>query len=234
MPLADDIRALPDRTLAELNAAFDYYYHSEVGWGLANHALATNPTQPYQNPTTGTIVSGTDLIALSALYINRQLTEATFQQFLSIFEVFIGDLLRLWLTAYPRAIGGKTIEFKDALDALDAGDLPTLVSRLVDHEVAEVTYKSPRTVFQYIERRIGLPLPTTAEIDRLAEAKATRDVLVHNRGAVDAGYRLKAGALARFTVGQRIDIPKPYHRAAWQLVAKLAADIADAAVVKAQ
>ena len=230
MPLADDIRALRDRTLAELNAAFDYYYHSEVAWGLANHAFSTNPLQPYHNPTTGTTATGADLGALSAGYINRQLIEATFQQFLSVFEVFVGDLLRLWLTPHPRAIGGKTVELKDALDA---GDLPTLVARLVDHEVAEVTYKSPRTVFQYIERRIGLPLPTAAEIDRLAEAKATRDVLAHNRGAVDAGYRTKAGALARFTVGRRIDLPKPYHRRTWELVAKLVADLADAAAVKA-
>lgn len=230
MPLADDIRALRDRTLAELNAAFDYYYHSEVAWGLANHALATHPAQPYRNPATGTTVTGTELVSCSASYVAIQLTEATFQQFLSVFEVFIGDLLRLWLTAHPRVIGTKTVELKDALDA---GDLPTLVARLVDHEVAEVTYKSPRTVFQYIERRIGLPLPPATEIDRLAEAKATRDVLVHNRGAVDAGYRTKAGALARFTVGQRIDLPKPYHRRTWELVAKLVADLADAAAVKA-
>ena len=230
MSLADSIRALRDQTLAELNAAFDYYYHSELAWGLAGRELAANPGQPHHNPATGTTVSGSQLIALAVDYTGKQLLEATFQQFLSVFEVFVGDLLRLWLTAHPRAIGAKTVELKDALDA---GDLPTLVSRLVDHEVAEVTYKSPRTVFQYIERRIGLPLPTAVEIDRLAEAKATRDVLVHNRGAVDAGYRLKAGALARFTVGQRIDIPKPYHRAAWELVAKLVADIADAAVAKA-
>ena len=230
MPLADDIRALRDRTLAELTAAHDYHFQTEVAWALAGQAVIAGPPASFQNPVTRTTISGQQLTAQAHGYVSDQLASATFQQFLSAFEVFVGDLLRLWLTAHPRAIGAKTVELKDALDA---GDLPTLVSRLVDHEVAEVTYKSPRTVFQYIERRIGLPLPTAVEIDRLAEAKATRDVLVHNRGAVDAGYRLKAGALARFTVGQRIDIPKPYHRAAWELVAKLVADIADAAVAKA-
>ncbi|AMV30133.1 hypothetical protein VT84_37415 [Gemmata sp. SH-PL17] len=229
MSLVAHIHALRDQTLAELNAVFDYFYYSELAWGLAGREFATNPAQSYQNSATGTTVSGAQLVALAADYTGKQLLEATFQQFLSTFEVFIGDLLRLWLTAHPRAIGGKTVELKDALDA---GDLATLIARLVDHEVAEVTYKSPRTVFQYLERRIGLPLPTPAEIDQLAEAKATRDVIVHNRGAVDAGYLFKAGALARFASGQRVDIPKPYHRAAWVLVAKLVTDIANAAVAK--
>ena len=229
MSLADDIHALRDRTRAELNAVSDYLFHSAQGWLLAGEAVAANPTRTYHNPATGTTVSGADLIGLAAGYTSKQLLEATFQQLLSVFEVFVGDLLRLWLTAHPRAIGGKMVKLDDALDA---GDLPALVARLVDHEVAEVTYKSPRTVFQYLERRIGLPLPTPAEIDRLAEAKATRDVLVHNRGLIDGAYLLKAGALARHTTGQWVDIPNPYHRVVWELVAKLTAAFADAAAGK--
>jgi hypothetical protein len=230
MPLADDIRALRDRTLAELTAAFDYFHHSELTWVLARQVLVTNPPQTFQNPATGTIVSGSELMALSSSYVMKQLIEANFQQFLSIFEVFVGDLLRLWLTAYPRAIGAKPIKLEEALDA---GDLPTLIAHLVDHEIAEVTYKSPRTVFQYLERRIGLSLPPAAEIDQLAEAKAARDVLVHNRGVVDAGYLTKAGPLARFTLGQQIDIPKPYHRSVWELVKKLVTALATGAEAKA-
>jgi hypothetical protein len=208
MPLADDIRALRDRTIADLTAVHDYFFQSEVAWGLAGQALSSNPTLAFQNPVTGTTVSGSQLITRAAGYVADHLSSATFQQFLSIFEVFVGDLLRLWLTAFPRAVGGKTVKLEEALDA---GDLPTLIARLVDHEIAEVTYKSPRTVFQYLERRIGLPLPSAAKIDQLAEAKAARDVLIHNRGVVDAGYLTKAGTLARYAVGQQIDIPKPYH-----------------------
>ena len=230
MPLADDIRALRDRTRAELNAVYDYLFHSEQAWLLARAGLLANPTQTLQTPETGTVVTGAELAALSARYTEKVLRESTFQQFLSVFEVFVGDLLRLWLSAHPRAIGAKALKFEDALDA---GDLPTLVSRLVDHEVAEVTYRSPRVVFQYLERRIGLPLPAAADIDRLAEAKATRDVLVHNRGVINAAYLLKAGALARHTDGQLVDIPNPYHRDRWEVVAKLVEDFAAGALAKA-
>src|SRR5581483_9960820 len=115
----------------------------------------------------------------------------------------------------------------------DAGDLPTLVDQLIDHELAEVTYKSPRKVFEYMERRIGLAPPLPAEIDQLTEAKASRDVLVHNRSVVDTAYRTKVGALARYAAGQRIDIPKPYHRAVWELLCKLVSDVPAAAAAKA-
>jgi hypothetical protein len=229
MALADDIRALRDRTVADLAAAHDYFFHTEAAWALVQQFVTTNPNFQVQNLVTGTTTPGTDLAAQASQYVSGHLAEATFQLFLSIFEVFVGDLLRLWLIAYPRGIGGKTVKLEDALDA---GDLATLIARLVDHEIAEVTYKSPRTVFQYIERRIGLPLPPTAEIDQLAEAKASRDVLVHNRGVVDAEYLLKSAALARYAIGIRIEIPKPYHRATWELLKKLVGDLANAAMAK--
>lgn len=230
MPLADDIRALRDRTLAELTATHDYFFQSEVAWRLADQTVSATPTLSFQNPATGTTVTGSQLATLATSYVANHLTESTFQQFLSVFEVFIADLLRLWFAAFPRAIGSKTVKLEDALDA---GDLDTLVSRLINHEIAEVTYKSPRTVFEYMGRRMGLNLPSVAEIDQLAEAKATRDVLIHNRGVVDNGYLMKAASLARHTAGQRIDIPKPYHRTTWELIQKLVADLADSAAAKA-
>jgi hypothetical protein len=230
MPLSDDIRALRDRTLADLDAAHDYFFHTEAAWNVVRQAVTALPPFSVQNLLTGTALSGAELAVRGSGYVSGSLTEATFQQFLATFEAFVGDLLRLWLTAYPRGIGGKTVKLEDALDA---GDLPTLVARLVDHEIAEVTYKSTRTVFLYLERRVGLPLPAAADIDRLAEAKATRDVLVHNRGVADAEYRVKAGALARHPAGERVEIPKPYHRETWELVKQLITQVADAAAGKA-
>jgi hypothetical protein len=229
MPLADDIHLLRDRTIADLTAAHDYFSNTEAAWNLVRQFVLTNPTFQVQNLATGTVTSGMALAAQAPRYVSGQLTESTFQLFLSIFEVFIGDLLRLWLFSYPRAIGNKTVGLNEALDA---GDLTVLINRLIDHEIAEVTYKSPRAVFQYLERRMGLSPTSAIEIDHLAEAKATRDVLVHNRGIVDAAYLTKAGPLARHAVGQQIDIPKPYHRATWELIKKLVIDLANTAATK--
>src|SRR4051794_276786 len=117
MALADDIRVLRDRTLAELNGVHDYYSHSESAWNLVRQTIATNPSLSFQNLATGNVVSGQDLSTLARDYAARHILDATFQQFLSLFEVFVADLLRLWLTAFPRAIGGKTATLEEVLDA---------------------------------------------------------------------------------------------------------------------
>lgn len=230
MPLADDIRAAGARARAELVAAHDYFAYSEAIWiGVRDAALA-DPTVAQQNRVTGSAAAGPVLAALAEQYLSRHLPEMTLQHFLSIFEVFVADLLRLWLTAFPKSLASKVLTVGELLEA---GDVPTLLSQKIDHELAEVTYKSPRKVFEYVERRTGVPVPAAADLDRLAEAKATRDVLVHTSGVADEGYVAKAGALARAAAGERIEIPKPYHRGVWELVLRLTDDLAAAAAAKA-
>ena len=66
----------------------------------------------------------------------------------------------------------------------------------------------------------------------LTSAQASRDVLAHNRGVTNNTYVAKAGGLARFREGERIDIPEPYHRETWELIRKVVADISDAVIAK--
>lgn len=230
MPLADDIRAAGARARAELVAAHDYFAYSETVWHEVGIAALGDPSLTHTNADTGSTAAGPALAALADVYVKRHLPEMALQHFRSIFEVFVGDLIRLWLTAFPRNIAGKVLTVGEVLDA---GDVTTPLAQKIDHELAEVTYKSPRKVFEYVEKRLGVPPPAAADLDRLAEAKATRDVLVHTSGVVDAGYLAKAGGLARAVVGERIEIPKPYHRGVWELLLRLTDDLAAAAASKA-
>jgi hypothetical protein len=84
-----------------------------------------------------------------------------------------------------------------------------------------------------MEEKLKLGLPTEEEIEKFAEAKASRDVLVHNRGVANRIYESKAGALARYKAGERIEIPGDYHKERWQLIRKMVADISNAAIAKA-
>ena len=80
---------------------------------------------------------------------------------------------------------------------------------------------------------LNLGVPTRDEIEKFAEAKASRDVLVHNRGIANKIYESKAGALARYKAEERIEIPGDYHKDRWQLIRKMVTDISDAAIAKA-
>src|SRR5205814_636010 len=126
MALAEDLRALRDRVLANLDSAHDYYTDTRTAWRLVRKVIAAGHTFTVRNMTTGTVTTQVDLATRARGYVAKQVTEATFQQFVSLFETFF-DLLRLWLTAYPRSLGGKRIEFKTVLDAPDKDAITQLV-----------------------------------------------------------------------------------------------------------
>ena len=179
MALADDIRSLRDRVLADLNGAHDYYTDTQIAWETVRTAIAAGQTFSIRNATTGTVTTQADLPGKALGYVRVQLAEATFQQFISIFENFFFDLLRLWLMAFPQSLSGKKVDFQAILDAPDKQALTLLV---VNKELNEVLYDRPAGWFKYLDDKVKLGCPTPDEIEGLAEAKASRDVLVHNRG----------------------------------------------------
>src|SRR5438874_12656981 len=88
MALADDITALRDRVLADLDAAHDYYTDTTIAWDIVRSAIAAGRTLSIRNMTTGTVTTHFELAGKSRGYVAEQLTEATFQQFVTIFENF--------------------------------------------------------------------------------------------------------------------------------------------------
>ena len=231
MPLTNDLATLRDRTLVDLNTAHDYYLDTKTAWRIARQAILASTPFTYRNRITGTVTTQQALAARAVEYIAKQLVETTFQQFLSIFESFFFDLLRLWLLAYPQSLSRKPVDFKTILDAPDKDAIILLV---VNKELNEILYERPTRWFAYLEERAKLGCPTGNEIERFAEAKASRDVLVHNRGVVSKAYVSKAGRLARFKEGDRIDLPEDYHQATWELIRKIVTDICATAIAKAR
>lgn len=229
MALADETAALRDRALIALNAAYDYYTDTKIAWDLVCQVIAAGHRFSIRNQLTGTLTTHTDLANRSMGYVTEQLAEATFQQFISILENYFFDLLRLWLLAYPQNLIGKKVDFKVILDAPDKDAITSLV---VNRELNAILYERPTGWFAYLEDKAKLGCPRPAEIDQIAEAKASRDVLVHNRGVASKTYEAKAGKLARYQDGQRIDIPEPYHRQTWELLRKVIRDTANAAIAK--
>jgi hypothetical protein len=230
MALADDLRTLRDAVLNDLNAAHDYYTDTEHAWRIVQKVVASGRTFIIRNTATGSVATQAQLARKAVGYVEEYLAEATFQQFLSIFETFFFDLLRLWFLAYPQNLYGKTVDFKAVHESPDKETVTLLV---IDDELNRVLYKPPRSWFTYLEDKVKLGCPTPSEIDRIAEAKTSRDVLVHNRGIAGKTYELKAGKFARYGEGEKIYIPEPYHRETWDLICKMVTDIANAAIAKA-
>ncbi len=230
MTLTDDLRRLRDRSLADLNAAHDYYTDTTIAWTIVDSAIASGQRVVIHNLTTGTVTTEADLARKARGYVAGQLAEATFQQFVSIFETYLIDLIRLWLTAHPESLGGRKVDFKTVLEAADKD---AITAAVVGRELNELAYEKPAGWFAYLDQRAALGCPSADQVERIAEAKATRDVLVHNRGMANRTYLVKAGPRARCAEGDRIEVSERYHRQAWELFRNVVADTSAAAVAKA-
>jgi hypothetical protein len=230
MALADDIRRLTIRCQSALDAGHDYYAHTKAVWEFFQIAVQAGRTITVQNAATGSLVDQQGLVARAQGYTTGYLTSTTFQHFVSIFEDFLFDLLRLWLATYPLSLSDRSLKFGTVLKA---GDVSTVALAVIDKELNELKYERVADWFAYLERLVKLGYPTPDEIEALAEMKASRDILVHNKGVVNAVYVSKAGGKARYKDGDALEISEPYHRASWELVKKVIADVSDAALRKA-
>lgn len=198
-----------------------------MGFGQRGHNRRIYNIQPkYDHRYSPT---QTELATKARGYVTEQLAEATFQQFISLFENFFFDLLCLWLSVYPQSLGKKMVDFKSILELPDKEAITQLVIR---KELNEVLYDRPSEWFTYLEDKAKLGCPTAGEIERIAEAKTSRDVLVHNRGIANKIYELKAGNLARYKDGEKLDITEYYHHETWELIRKVITYISNTAISK--
>ena len=229
MALIRDLQQLQDRALADLNAAHDYYADTKVAWTFVRRGIATGQTLILDRAT-GAKATGAEFVTKTHGYVREQLAEATFQQFVSVFEAYLIDLIRLWLTAHPKSLSRKDVPFKLVLEAADKD---AVIAGVVDRELNRLTYEKPADWFAYLDELVKLGCPSPAQIGRVAEAKATRDLLVHNRGVVNLTYLMKAGDQARHGQGERIEAPEPYHRQVWELFRDIVTAMSAAAIAKA-
>jgi hypothetical protein len=162
--------------------------------------------------------------------VAQELASASLQQFVSIVEGFLSDVIRTWLLAFPASIAKRQLSGRDILALADKA---AIVDALIEKELRDVFYDRPANWFSYLNNLVSIGVPTPDESDVFAEIKATRDVLVHGQGITNAYYIDKSGKAARVQLGQSIDVPEPYHQQSWELICKLVRDIGDRMVAKA-
>lgn len=233
MPLADQIRGLTNRAQADLLAARVYFEHTKAIWRLAEELTGLGHTYEIAIAETGMVTTLAELAVQAEDYVAGYLAESVFQHFVSFFEDFVFELLRLWLSAYPAGIPNKDKKPVDLATIIDAIDKEAIVGLVIERELNDLRYTRPAAWFKYLNDRVKHGCPTDEQIERLAEIKVSRDILIHNRGIVNATYRDKAGTRARYKLGQRLEIPESYLRETWQLIQDVVGELATAAIAKA-
>jgi hypothetical protein len=75
MALADDIRRLRDRVLADLNTAHDYYTDTMIAWVIVDQVVAAGNTFTINNTATGTQTTQADLAGKAQGYVAQHLAD---------------------------------------------------------------------------------------------------------------------------------------------------------------
>jgi hypothetical protein len=230
MTLRSDLEQIRDRALAALKDAHDYYSYTEGAWRTLQLAVRDGLKFTLRNVVTNSTITEGDFVARAQRYVAEDLASASLQKFVSLFENFLFDVLRLWLLTYPAQLSGRQLSGKEILAKPDKD---AIVDALVDKELRDIFYDRPANWFDYLRRHAGIDRPTEQDADQFAEVKATRDVLVHGGGVINAYYLDKAGALARGQAGHPLNVPEPYHRDSWTLIDRMVRGIGDALAAKA-
>jgi len=231
--MAGAIQDLSGRFQVDLATANDYFEHTKAIWRLAQELEDQGIAAEFPILHSGEVLTVADLIAPSRTYVTTYLAESVFQHFVSLFEDFLFELLRIWLSAYPAGIPNKDRKPVDLATIIDAPDKQAILDLVIERELNALKYERPSAWFKYLNDRVKLGCPTDEQIERLAEIKASRDVLIHNRGTVNETYLGKAGIHARYKLGQRLDVPEPYLRETWLLMGAIVRDMSAATIARA-
>jgi hypothetical protein len=167
MTLPEKLAALRQRAMADLDAVERYFQDSELAfrlvgelaaapaWGGGN-AVSLHPTGTSSPVVDTAEAARPELIRLSGLaqgYVAGNLTEATFQQTLAVFEAFVADLLTTSLLARPDTLGGRDVKLIRVLR--DGGAM--VVAEEVNQVVLTTMTGGPRQWFDALAQHARVP-----------------------------------------------------------------------------
>ena len=152
------------------------------------------------------------------------------QNQVSLFEHLFFDLLKIIITNQPQSLSGKKqIDYSTIFQAESKEEL---VCKLIERELNEIKYKNVSEWFNYLYKIVSISHVSKEELEQVAEAKASRDILVHNAGIINQIYIQKSGNASRFSDGENIDISGNYTRDVWVLLSRVLLIITDAVIEK--
>lgn len=142
---------------------------------------------------------GSDLLSLPELCLRM-----TYVHLITLFEAALSDIIRAALFFKPQILKSKKMISYE--DVLGEPNMESLVAKIVDKEVSDLTYGSIDDLIEYLKNKLHVPIDfLPEEKNELNWCKAKRNLLVHNQGRVDAKF-LKMEAVGKYSMGESIII----------------------------
>jgi hypothetical protein len=204
--VAPEIQSLRERYCPRLVDLHDDYVNKRMLWeSLRVRVIRYNENPVVVNPITGQKMEGSDLARRAPASLQR-LTERSFKDVVSQFELFLSELVRVWLIDKPQLISEKALNLGTLLGSRSLQEAQAAaISEAVESTIADKMYGRPEKWLKYVRTNLGLDFSAASQAEFL-EMKARRDVLEHHNGIVDASYQDKAREARKFQVGEKIEL----------------------------
>lgn len=200
--------------------AFTQFSYLQFNSAIANGFKVTTHLEPI-----GKVVNQEQIHNKIAQYEASFLPKLSLQHSVSIFESWLFDLLRHLLSDKNRLNKNRKIE---VVEITNSSSLEDLLSKVIESELNEIKYKKPTDWFTYLNKFVDINLPTTEEIEKISEIKASRDVLVHNEGISNSKYIEKSGKFTRAPEGKELCFDHNYVYESWRVLNKVIAEVGKA------
>jgi hypothetical protein len=103
------------------------------------------------------------------------------------FETYVVSIIRAVLRKQPKILSNSEYTL-DMKSILDHGNIDSLVYDLIERKISSLSYDGFESLHSWCnERGIALSVPAGKQ-DEIIELIATRNVIAHNRGAIDQKY----------------------------------------------
>lgn len=238
--LVETLKEHRSHILKEFSAAMDFKAFTSLAYIFASEYAKLRPPHDTVGLRYADLVNPGDLpnksILVSSLpkhFMEAQdkyLFSLIHQHQVSLFEHLYFDLLRLILKDQPQRLSGnKQIDYATILNASTKEEI---ISELINRDLNNLKYKSIKDWFNYLKDLVSIPDVSEEDKQKIVEAKARRDLLVHHAGIVDQTYLKKVESATHLILGQQIDITSEYTTETWQVFLRVLVEIIDSIINK--
>ena len=221
--LMQDIEVNYGRHCNLLMDNFSYYCSSDTLWQTYSAKMIADMDPASRNFNMVSVAMRVMISEESPnIMLRLYLRPSVFKNYLSIYELFINNLLSLWLKAHPGILSERTISFRDFFHAPSK---ERVIDDVISKEIIGILYQNPRDVLREIYKKfLGKNYHDSLTHDLIAglvELKALRDVLEHNDGRINKLYIEKAGDKKRGNDGESIEISDDILLESYQLLMEM-------------
>lgn len=168
-------------------------YYSKAFNSLISINTFNKYIQTFVTPNLGAFISPTDLHLKQFMDLNKPNWSVSkfekfnnsnlLQQYITIFEVYLQDIISFLFNKYPKTLNIQGVSFEDFSNKISMEDL---IAKEIDKKLHNLLYEPYKEVMDYLKNKFKIGVKSYDMISKLSEIKLIRNIHIHGDGKVNS------------------------------------------------